>query len=117
MALPVEIIVPVAFFITVFGIVYIVSTLRHKERIAMIENGIDADMLKPTKKKNGALRLGMLSVGAAIGVFVGYILEDFAGMDDIVYYASTLFFSGISLLASHFIEKGKLPSDDEETYF
>lgn len=117
MALPVEIIIPISFFLTVFGVTYIIYSTRHKERMAMIENGIDADFMKPSKKKGSLLKNSLITIGASIGMFVGYILEDFAGFDEIIYFISTALFSGISLFVYYFIEKEKKEEDDEEEIY
>jgi len=118
MDLPVEIIILISFFLTIFGVVYIVYSTRHKERMAMIENGIDADFMKPSKKKGNLLKNSIVTIGASIGMFVGYILEDFGGMDEIIYFISTALFSGISLFIYYFINKAKeRENEEEEIYF
>jgi len=36
-----DIIIPITFFAMIFGIVYVVVTARHRQRMALIEKGMD----------------------------------------------------------------------------
>ena len=75
----------------------------------MIEKGLDVSQLK--KNPNGSsmltywvIKLGFLMVGLALGIFVGSIFEGNL-MGEESYPSMILFFGGLALIASHFVEK------------
>src|SRR5471030_2718050 len=69
----IPILIPISMFTMVFGIVY----LRNRERMAMIERGMDPRLNKP--KKSGyntyTLTWGLLLIGAGFGLFLAYVLD------------------------------------------
>lgn len=76
----VEIIVPVSFFAAVVVAIYISLSTRNKERLAMIEKGVDPSVFQ--NKSSGrlnALKWGMFTLGAGIGALVGSLLKDAVG--------------------------------------
>jgi len=98
---------PVALFGMIFGICYIYFSTRHKERLALIEKGIDAKMFQTVRKPFYLiLKLGLLFIGVSIGILMGYILNVSIKMFEGVSYPSMIFlFGGIALVLSYFIEK------------
>ena len=70
-----DVIVPVAFFGMIFGIVVLVTYYRNKrmERTALIASGRDASIFKEEEKKSkiNSLKYGIFLVGVAIGFIVG----------------------------------------------
>ena len=56
--------------------VYWTVTSKHKEKMAMIERGIDPNENDPERKPNryGSLRNGLLMIGLAIGTIAGIFL-------------------------------------------
>jgi len=106
----VEIIVPVALFLSIFGILYVFFTTRNKERLAMIEKGADPSVFKsPNFLRRTTLRLGMFLIGIALGILFGNILESSNLLKEEVAYFSMIFmFSGLSLIMYYVIfEKSK----------
>jgi hypothetical protein len=103
-----EVIVPIAFFLVVFGIVYLYYSSRNKERLALIEKGAEASIFYgPKSERSGKwiLKVGILAIGVALGVLVGAALES-AGMDhDVAYPASIFLFGGIALVAAYFLAR------------
>jgi hypothetical protein len=103
-----EVLVPIAFFLVVFGILYLYFSSRNKERLALIEKGADATIFYgPRSERSGKwiLKVGVLAIGVALGVLVGAALES-AGMDDDVAYPASIFlFGGIALVAAYFLAK------------
>ena len=105
-----EVIIPITLFASVFGIVYMFLTTRHKERMAMIEKGMDLSLL--TKKSDSSspinfwvIKLGLLMVGIAIGVFIGSLASKGLMGEDEAYPTMILLFGGLALLSSYFLEK------------
>lgn len=85
-------------------------TTRHKERIAMIEKGMDVSLL--TKKSENSspinfwvIKVGLLMVGIAIGVFLGSLASKGLMDEDEAYPTMILLFGGLALLSSYFLEK------------
>ena len=104
-----EVIVPIVFFALVFGIVYLALTARNKERMALIEKGAEASIFNTGKKVPGSgkwvLKLGIVIIGVALGVLVGYLMES-GGMDeDVAYPASIFLFGGAGMVAAYFVGK------------
>ena len=101
-------------FITaiVFGFVYAIVELfvKRKERMAIIERGIDAPSFQ-SKPKAGvfALKIGLLFIGVAVGLLLGSILVETTSIhDESAYFSMIFLFGGIGLVASHFLEKKEL---------
>ena len=103
----------VMFFITsfgtLFGIVYLFLTTRHKERLALIEKGADAGLFYSEKSKQlnwswakFTLKIGMFLMGIALGIFFAVLLSkaDFVGRREqpAIYFSLIFFFGGLSLL-------------------
>jgi multisubunit Na+/H+ antiporter MnhB subunit len=62
-------------FATVFGIVYIVFSTRHRERMNMIDKGMDPQIAKPAPDGRRAMRNGLLMVGIGLGLLTGWIIQ------------------------------------------
>jgi uncharacterized membrane protein len=103
-----EVLIPIVMFLVIFGIVYLYYSSRNKERLALIEKGAEASIFYgPKSEKSGKwiLKVGVLSIGVALGVLVGAALEN-AGMDDDVAYPASIFlFAGIALVAAYFLSQ------------
>jgi hypothetical protein len=104
----VPILVPISMFALIFGIIY----LRNRERMAMIERGMDPRLNKP--KSSGyntqILTWGLLLIGAGIGLFLAYMLDYFVFVrstedNPAVYFALIAIFGGAGLFLSYRIEK------------
>jgi len=109
------IIVNVALFAMIFGIVY----LTKRERLAMIERGMDPRRYKPQTAPFQNLKWGLLLIGCGVGLFLAYLLDNTLfnnfgthnKFDDdfssnwIIYFALVTIFGGLGLFASYRIEK------------
>lgn len=91
----VEILVPLSAFAMVFGIAYLWITARHRERMAMIERGLDASIFgqRPDGKFK-FLKWGFLCVGVGAGVVAGSILHGLFDMDEAAAIFSMVFLCG-----------------------
>lgn len=106
----VDIIVPLTFVVSVFGIVYLYLTSRHRERLAMIERGIPATAMENRAKTiANTLKVGMLCVGVAVGILMGYLVNYITNEPDnpVFYFALTFLFGGCSLILNYKIEKNR----------
>jgi len=105
----------------IFGIRY----MRNRENMAMIEKGLDPN-IKPEKPRPAPfrnLKWGLLLVGAGLGLFVAYILDntllykighnadhwgDSNGGNVSIYFAMIAIGGGLGLISSYRIEKKEL---------
>jgi len=63
-------------FATAFGIVYIIYSTRHRERMRMIERGMSPATAKPAPDPRKTLRDGLLIMGIGIGLLVGWLFRE-----------------------------------------
>lgn len=101
-------------FGALFGVVYVLTTARHKEKMALIEKGADPELFKRQQIKFSRYNLfkyGLLLIGIAIGIIVAGILDEMHAVDDVAaYFSSILFFGGLSLIVS-FLLRNKLDKE------
>jgi hypothetical protein len=102
-----EVLVPLIVFAAIFGVVYIVVTARHRQRMAMIEKGITpADMMEK-KDPYRSLKYGLVSVGVGVGLLFGYLLQTMVMEDRIdnplPYFITVTICGGGALIAHHLI--------------
>lgn len=103
---------------TIFGIRY----MRNKENMAMIEKGLDPN-LKPEKPRPAPfrnLKWGLLLVGAGLGLFAAYLMDntilyrighdhdEVNGANVSIYFAMIAIGGGLGLISSYRIEKKEL---------
>lgn len=88
----------------IFAIIYI--GIRRKERMALLEKGVDASFFISKKNSSTTLKFGMLFVGVAVGILLGNILDVATQLQEEVSYFSMIFlFGGLGLIINYFIEK------------
>lgn len=99
-----EILIPISFFLAIFGIVYLHLSTRNKERLALIEKGADASIFMKGKSNASPiwkillLNLALLLMAIGIGVFIASILYYNMGVEEDVAYPGTIFLmAGIGL--------------------
>jgi len=107
LALLMIIIVSLGLLAMIFGIFY----LRNKERMAMIERGMEPDNNLPAQRRSNpafSLTFGLLLIGSGLGLFIAYMINHYALSDEenpAIFFSLIAFFGGIGLLTSYFIEK------------
>jgi hypothetical protein len=92
----------------VFGVFYYFFRNRHRERMSMIEKGVDPSIFikKPSGSVSIALKYGLFLAGLAIGLFAASLLDHFTQLEEAPVYFSMIFlFGGIGLLAYYIIER------------
>jgi hypothetical protein len=99
----------------IFGIVY----LSRRERMAMIERGMDPRRYKPQSAPYQNLKWGLLLIGAGVGLFLAYLLDrtafDSTRYDnEAIYFALIAVFGGLGLFASYRIEKKEIANSPSE---
>ena len=103
-----DFLVSIAAFATAFGIIYVIVITRYRERMAMIEKGVDPSLFAPKPKGPDArtLKEGMVFIGISLGLLTGYTLHRNDVLDRPVAYFSMIFlFGGISLIVNFLIEQ------------
>ncbi len=94
--------------LVVFGICYYYFTTRHRERMALLEQGLPKDHFKGNANYLPLLlTLGIVSLSIALGVFVGNILDNLnlETLGNLAYVICIFLFLGIGLLASYLVLK------------
>ncbi len=111
-----EILVPISIFAATFGIIYVIVTARNREKMAMIEKGINPKdfMSKPKNNSNGVITWALLLVGVGIGLFLGSVLETYTDIpEEPAYFACALLFGGLGLTGAYLITKKNKPQEQE----
>jgi hypothetical protein len=104
------IVISLGFFAMIFGIVY----LYKRERMAMIERGMDPRRYKPQSAPYQNLKWGLLLIGAGLGLFLAFLLDNYAFRNEYndgnpaIYFALIAIFGGLGLFTSYRIEKKEI---------
>jgi hypothetical protein len=111
----VEILVPILLSLGLFATIFGIRYLQNKEKMLMIQNGMDPGIRRPKGKSYINLTWGLLLMGAGIGLFLAYLLDNTVLNFDrpnksndanvAIYFALIAIFGGLGLLISHIIEK------------
>jgi hypothetical protein len=111
----VPILVPLACFAMIFGIVYVVVTARNRERMSLIEKGADPKLFESVKRTSttGIMKWGMLLVGIGLGTFFAMLLVQ-SGMEEGAYPAMICLFGGAGLLAAYKMDQKSNHLKDKE---
>jgi hypothetical protein len=111
---------PVLVLIVIFGgIVSIVYLgIRRKERMAMLEKGVDASVFfaAPKSKNEYSLKYGLLLIGIALGILMGSVIAftgPFLEAPEAAYFSMIFLFGGIALILNYILAR-KLFKDDEK---
>jgi len=103
------ILIPISFFLVVFGIFYLYLSTRNKERLALIEKGVDASVfMKGIQQRTTTpfgkifiLNFALLLIGVGLGIFIGAILHYNLGIEEgVAYTGAIILMAGLGLFAS-----------------
>jgi hypothetical protein len=83
--------------LTIFGIMYLYITAKSKERLALIEKGMDPNLAN----SNFLVQVGIIGGGAALGLIVGDKIP--GGYGPLV----AIFFAGAGLIIYNIVVKNK----------
>jgi hypothetical protein len=104
----------IAFFATIFGIMYVHYTTRNRERMALIEKGADASLFNTGKEGSKSavnwgkftLKIGMLFMGVAVGIVIAAVMSNAGILYEGASYPSMIFFfGGLSLVLFYLIDR------------
>lgn len=92
----------------VFGMVYVYYMTRHRERMSMMEKGLDLSQLASKNNARWAsLKYGMLLIGIGIGTLFANILYKQYDLNNLVAFFSMTFLCGGLSLVAYFLIEGK----------
>ncbi|MBL7986231.1 MAG: hypothetical protein JNM91_14590 [Flavobacteriales bacterium] len=112
-----EVIILTTLFAAIFGIVYIIVTARHRQRMALIEKGMDPGNWSAGEKsgRSYTLKFGLLMVGIGVGILMGYGLSwvmpphpspyDEDPGNPVPYFFSILLCGGAALIIDHVLAR------------
>ncbi|RMB57598.1 hypothetical protein EAX61_10795 [Dokdonia sinensis] len=101
----------ICLFIIVFGIAYLHYSTRNKERLALIEKGMDAGIFKQSREtapvwKVLVLNLALLLMGIGVGILLALLLQEGLGIvNDALFPALIFLMAGTGLLVGFFMTK------------
>ena len=109
------ILVPITLFICTFAMIFGIRYFINKEKMAMIERGIDPGIRKSTPQPFLSLKFGLLLVGLGLGLIValftvrGIFGNELSNGDEdqaaAIYFGCIGIFGGLGLIVSYIIEK------------
>ncbi len=104
-----DIFISLGVFAAAFGIVYVAVTAKNRERLAMIDKGINPFEHKKVKSNTYVLlKWSMLIIGLGLGVFIGSLFASYTTLqDEAAYFGSILLFGGMGLLIAFLMSKKK----------
>ncbi len=104
--------IPIAFFAMILGIVYM--SYRKKERMALIQSGRDASILKEDGRCYSSLKWGLLLFGVGLGLLIAEFMAKYQVMSaEAAYFSMASIFGGMALIIDFFIEKHRKESEVE----
>jgi len=101
--------VPIALFLGAFSMVFGLRYLMNKERMAMIERGMDPRLQqRPRSRPLQTLKWGLILSGIGLGLFIAYYLDNFVlsgHENEAIYFGLIALFGGLGLVLSYRFEK------------
>jgi len=100
--------IPISFFAMLFGIFYLMYSTRNRERLALIEKGVDASIFMKGKGESTPiwkvfiLNLAFLLIGSGLGIFIALVITTYTELNEgAVYPAVIITMAGIGLLVGY----------------
>jgi hypothetical protein len=99
-----EVLIPISVFAMSFGIAYIAIMSSHREKMSMLEKGINPKEFEEEKRKNKDSRKGgMVLIAVGLGLLLGSLVDksDVFPGGDVAIPSFICLFIGIALFAHH----------------
>jgi hypothetical protein len=117
-----EILIPITLFMMIGVIVWVSVTTRHKERMTLIEKGLNPSEYEGLKafKAQGlfsnpmaSLKWGMVMVSLGLGLLVGFIISYAMIEEDkgFIIFSCLFIFGGAGLILYYLVAAGKAKSE------
>ncbi len=94
--------VPIGFFLAIFAILYVYWTTRTKERLALIEKGLDAGIFKGECQQYNLVKWGIFLIAVGLGVVVGFGLSTVIN-EVVAFFSAILVCGGLGLIVAYFV--------------
>ncbi len=108
-----EVLIPLGFFTMVVIIIYL--ALRQKERMTLINRGINPDEMRGGCESALQLKAGLFLIGLALGVLSGDIMASYTKLEPWASHLSMIcIFTGGAILLSYFLLKKFPPSNNQQ---
>ena len=95
----------IMYIVPIFGMIFLgwLFYLRFRGKVALIEKGMDPSHLDPKPNSQpSSLKIGLLLIGAALGILFGYIVNLTFGIPNFVAYSTMIFIiCGVLLIYFH----------------
>jgi len=102
--------VPIGFFLALFAILYVYWTTRTKERLALIEKGVDAKIFKGECSQYALVKWGIFLIAVGLGVVAGFALSK-AINEVVAFFTAILIFGGIGLIVAYAVTNKLMKKD------
>jgi len=113
-----EFLVPIVLFICTFAMIFGIRYLINKERMALIERGINPKDGQSAPKPFLSLKFGLLLVGLGLGLLVSLFTVIKTGMREedaaALYFGCLSIGGGLGLICSYVIEKKWLDQNPQK---
>ena len=107
----IEVLIPIlavaGFWGAIILFVYMFFSSRHRERMALIDNRMDAKIFSRENNRENSLKIGIVAIMSGVGVFIAYLLDK-SGLPGVVaYFMVILIFGGAGLVGFYYLIKEK----------
>jgi len=115
----IEILAPITISLGLFAMLFGIVYLYKRERMAMIERGMDPRRYKSQSAPYQNLKWGLLLIGSGLGLFIAFLLDrlafktDYPDGNPAIYFSLIAIFGGLGLFASYRIEKKETDKEVE----
>lgn len=107
------ILIPISFFLVVFAICYLYFSTRNRERLALIEKGVDANIFFKAKDQNELptwkivlINFAVLLMSIGVAIFLGSSMVNGLGVEEEIAFPGTIFLmSGVGLMVGFLLTK------------
>lgn len=113
-----EMFIPIFLFGGTAAVLIVYFTNRHKERMAIIEKGLNPEDYKELYKRHAwtfsplsSLKWGLVALFVGAGLFLGSWLDQYMHLPDSVYPASMLVLGGLGLVIFYVIAAKKVKNE------
>lgn len=106
----VEVLIPISVFAMSFGVAYIAIMSSHREKMSMLEKGINPQEFENERKKNRDGRKGaMVLIAVGLGLALGSVIQESDSIPghDVAIPSLICIFIGLALFLHHQIAKKK----------
>jgi peptidoglycan/LPS O-acetylase OafA/YrhL len=96
--------VPIGFFLAIFAILYVYWTTRTKERLALVEKGLGANIFRadPLRRRLDLVKWGIFLIALGLGVVAGFALSNVI-QEVVAFFTAILVCGGIGLIVAYFV--------------